>query len=116
MLHSFNDTASDGYDPAADLTAFGGSLYGTTVNGGTGCVYSCGTVFKVTTSGAEQVLYSFGAIPDGAYPQAGLTILNGRLYGTTEAGRSCDSSHAAVESSFESLRNARSSPSAGARG
>jgi uncharacterized repeat protein (TIGR03803 family) len=76
----------DGDTPEARLTVVGGSLYGTTVNGGTGCLYSCGTVFNVTTSGSEQVLHSFSGAPDGAHPEAGLTILGHGLYGTTVAG------------------------------
>lgn len=46
--------------------------------------HSCGTVFSITPSGAEKVLYSFDAYPDGAYPFAGLIAVKGSLYGTTE--------------------------------
>ena len=46
-----------------------GVLYGTTAAGGT---HSEGTVFKVTTSGKESVLYNFGsANGDGATPVQG---------------------------------------------
>ena len=88
VLYSFTG-GSDGYDPQAALTDVNGTLYGTTVLGG--CTPSCagwGTVFKVTTSGTENVLYSFAGAPDGGNPQAGLTNVNGTLFGTTSAGGS----------------------------
>ena len=43
-------------------------------------------MFKVSTSGAENVLYRFKGGKDGANPQADLTNVNGTLYGTTVAG------------------------------
>ena len=58
-------------------------LYGTTVGGG---AMGYGTVFKVSTSGSESVVHSFGNVPDGAYPYDGLIALHGAFYGTTYAG------------------------------
>jgi uncharacterized repeat protein (TIGR03803 family) len=74
--------------PFSGLIAFKGALYGTTGSGGVGCsaFHGCGTVFKVTTSGLEQVLYAFHGGTDGAGPQAGLLALKGALYGTTAGG------------------------------
>jgi uncharacterized repeat protein (TIGR03803 family) len=46
---------------------------------------SCGTVFKITTSGVKSSVYHFDS-NDGAEPQAALTYLNGLLYGTTFSG------------------------------
>ena len=61
-----------------------GNLYGTTAYGGT---YGGGVVFKVDTTGAETVLYSFTGGADGANPYAGLLRDSaGNLYGTTTAG------------------------------
>jgi uncharacterized repeat protein (TIGR03803 family) len=91
VTHVFG-SGTDGIYPRADLTDVNGTLYGTTENGGTGqCkiinrTVSCGTVFKITTTGSESVLYSFGAGTDGRFPQAGLTNVNGALYGTTSEG------------------------------
>jgi uncharacterized repeat protein (TIGR03803 family) len=83
----------DGQIPAANLTYTKGAFYGTTSYGGTGAcktargvVVGCGTVFKVTASGSEQILYSFEGGADGANPTAGLTLVNGMLYGTTFHG------------------------------
>ena len=86
VLHRFEQ--SDGLTPEAPLTARNGSLYGTTYAGGSGecSPYGCGTVFAVTTSGAESVLYSFNGKSDGQSPIGGLTMLNGKLYGTTSIG------------------------------
>lgn len=88
VLHSFG-TGSDGTGPVASLLNVNGVLYGTTVNGGTNCLKGggCGTVFRITTDGVESVLHSFGSITnDGAFPYAGLTSVNGELYGTTQYG------------------------------
>jgi len=87
VLHSFSG-GSDGVSPFAGLIRDKeGNLYGTTLGGGgSGCGGSgCGTVFEVTQSGAETVLYSF---TDGG-PVAGLVRdTQGNFYGTTERGGS----------------------------
>ena len=80
-IFSFDNT--DGASPDGVLLYYHGRLYGTTEAGGT---YSQGTVFSVTPSGHEKVLYSFGNGGDGNKPEAGLTLLNGTFYGTTFAG------------------------------
>jgi uncharacterized repeat protein (TIGR03803 family) len=91
VLHSFRG-GSDGSNPYAGLINVSGTLYGTTLRGGKrsacrdGSYNGCGTVFKITTSGAETVLYSFAGGSDGRYPTAVLTYLRGALYGTTAAG------------------------------
>jgi uncharacterized repeat protein (TIGR03803 family) len=74
---------NDGGNPVASLIDVSGNLYGTTSSGGAGEFY--GTAFEVSTSGTEQVLYSFG-YASGANPVAGLADVAGTLYGTTEQG------------------------------
>jgi uncharacterized repeat protein (TIGR03803 family) len=90
MLYSFAGGASDGAYPSGSLIADSlGNLYGTTIEGGPGnCSEDgCGTVFEISSSGAESVLYSFGGLTDGAGPQAGLVQDQaGNLYGTTYGG------------------------------
>jgi uncharacterized repeat protein (TIGR03803 family) len=80
----------DGEYPIGPLIqAINGELYGTTLAGGASRYLSAaGTVFKITTSGDLQTIYSFGTrSDDGAEPQAGLVqATNGDLYGTTYAG------------------------------
>jgi len=92
VLHSFTGKSGDGADPWAGLVLDArGNLYGTTELGGysacstTPFGRSCGTVFKVDTTGKETVLYSFtGKKGDGAVPRAGLVLdAQGNLYGTT---------------------------------
>jgi len=77
----------DGANPYSELVSDGkGNLYGTTQGGGT---HGYGTVFKITTSGQESVLYSFAGAGagDGAYPYSGLVFdKDGNLYGTTAEG------------------------------
>lgn len=64
-----------------------GSLYGTTYYGG---ATNMGTVFSVTTTGTQTILYSFkGGTTDGANPTGGLTLgTDGNFYGTTQQGGS----------------------------
>ncbi|MGA8098847.1 MAG: choice-of-anchor tandem repeat GloVer-containing protein [Candidatus Cybelea sp.] len=92
VLHSFGGSP-DGALPIAGLINIKGTLYGTTSGGGTGCSSSggCGTVFSISTSGAEKVLYSFAGGTDGSYPNAGLTEVNGTMYGTTSPDICCSS-------------------------
>lgn len=83
-----------GRQPEDELLDLNGTLYGTTERGGGGICRSnpehggngCGTVFEVSTSGAQSVIYNFQGKSDGANPVAGLTALNGTLYGTTLRG------------------------------
>jgi uncharacterized repeat protein (TIGR03803 family) len=60
-----------------------GTFYGTTAAGG---AYDYGTIFSLTRSGIERVLYSFAEPPDGQNPRADLTAVNGKLFGTTAEG------------------------------
>ncbi|MBV8067500.1 MAG: hypothetical protein JO113_05960 [Candidatus Eremiobacteraeota bacterium] len=87
IVYNFTGSGShgpDGSSPQADLIANDGTLYGTTLYGGK---YGNGTVFSVTTSGLEKVLYSFkGGKQDGAFPGAGVLDLSGTLYGTAAVG------------------------------
>ena len=83
VLHNFG-AAGDGSDPVANLIDVKGTLYGTTAGTSGSCYLAhCGTVFAVTTSGIETVLYTFGTLFDGATPKAGLVDVKGTLYGTT---------------------------------
>ena len=91
-LHWFG-APSDGAKPAAPLLIdASGSLYGTTVTGGTSiaCPGGCGTVFKLTPGAhgySESVLHDFRGGSDGAAAFGGLAIdASGALYGTTAAG------------------------------
>lgn len=95
VLYSFcikGEFCADGDQPWAHLIAVKGTLYGTTVYGGdTGCSGGCGTVYSLNpNTGKEKVVYSFLGGEDGRDPIAGLTDVNGTLYGTTDAGGSSD--------------------------
>ncbi|HLY01873.1 MAG TPA: choice-of-anchor tandem repeat GloVer-containing protein [Candidatus Cybelea sp.] len=87
-LYSFK--GPDGNEPQAGLIAVSGALYGTTTYGG---AHGWGTVFKITTAGAESVIYAFKGKPDGGDPDGSLILVNGQLYGTTnEGGKANDGS------------------------
>ena len=92
----------DGFYPVGIAIDANGTLYGTTLEGGTStvqyCNYGCGTVFSLTASGKETVLHSFQGSPllrtfhgptnDGILPQSGVVVYpgGGVLYGTTPFG------------------------------
>jgi uncharacterized repeat protein (TIGR03803 family) len=80
----------DGAQPLAGVILDAqGNLYGTTYDGGgSGCGGDgCGTVFKVTPSGSETILYSFTGGADGGLPMAGLVMDGqGNLFGTASTG------------------------------
>ena len=85
-LYSFGSQAGDGSGPTAGLIkGSDGNFYGVTTGGGS---HSQGTVFKMTPSGAETVLYSFGTnLNDGGAPLAALLqASDGNFYGTTSSG------------------------------
>lgn len=79
------------------MIAVKGVLYGTTYEGGRARVngacdnghfmsVGCGTVFSITTSGQESILYSFLGQADGGFPDGSLVAVNRSLYGTTTTG------------------------------
>ena len=85
VIHSFGN-GSDGTEPWGTLiVGTDGNFYGTTVSGGTHS--NAGTVFKITPTGVETVLYSFGSVGDGTHPFAALIQgTDGNFYGTTLTG------------------------------
>jgi len=90
-LHSFGSFPTDGKLPQAGLVqGSDGNFYGTTQLGGStnlnnGVGY--GTVFRISSTGAYANLYSFGNLPDGEEPYAGLIQgSDGNFYGTTFSG------------------------------
>lgn len=90
VLYKFRGGA-DGIGPNGGLIAVHGVLYGTTFAGGIDCAgqsefTGCGTVFAITPSGQERVIYRFTGGADGIAPSGGLTWLDGRFYGVTGRG------------------------------
>lgn len=86
-LYSFR-AGSDGAGPSDTLVSSGGVLYGTTQFGGKGCssVGGCGTIFKVTKTGQETILYRFAGLMDGFQPLGLIRDAAGNFYGATIAG------------------------------
>ena len=86
VVYAFKGGTTDGEYPYAGLTALNGALYGTTLLGGATPSGGDGTIFELSASGTESVLYDFKGNPDAMLPQSGLIAVNGTLYGTTELG------------------------------
>jgi len=89
-IYSFAGNSTSGATPwyVTLVQGTNGNLYGTTYNGGKGLF---GTIFNVTTSGSQKIIYSFagttGTTHDGANPTGGLTLsTDGNFYGTTQQG------------------------------
>jgi uncharacterized repeat protein (TIGR03803 family) len=83
-LHAFTG-GTDGEYPVAALVRDGkGNLYGTTGQGGASC---CGTVFELTPSDTENILFNFN-FSDGTGPGPNRLVRDakGNFYGTTSLG------------------------------
>jgi len=87
MLHAFNGTPDGSTPGAALIIGQDGNLYGATEFGGTN---NFGTIFKITPTGDETVLFSFEHNVDGTSHRQGpngvLEGSDGNFYGTTAAG------------------------------
>ncbi len=79
--------APDGMWPGWGLVRYGGNYYGVTIGGGANTCYNggCGTVFKVTPSGKETVLYNFTGGSDGLNPNELVGDSKGNMYGLSRA-------------------------------
>ena len=89
-LHRFGG-GSDGIDPITTLISdAAGNLYGTTTSGGAGCTSppTCGTVFKLSPTGDETILWNFANGNAGGSPIGSLfgDVASGNLYGVTANG------------------------------
>jgi uncharacterized repeat protein (TIGR03803 family) len=86
VLYNFTG-GSDGANPyfGSLIQDEAGNLYGTASDAGS---HGYGTVFKLTKSGKQTVLYSFTGGADGGYPYATLILSGNMLYGTTGWGGS----------------------------
>jgi len=86
VLYAFRGGRHDGRYPQGSLTIFpNGTIYGTTVAGGT---QDFGTIFNLTPDGTETVLHS---LTDAEGDDAALGVIgdaNGVLYGVAGAGGS----------------------------
>jgi uncharacterized repeat protein (TIGR03803 family) len=84
---SHSDCADGATPSAALIQATNGSLYGSTLSGGTA---NDGTLFKMTTSGELSLLYDFCSAAnctDGSLPNSPLVLgPDGNFYGTTTQG------------------------------
>jgi uncharacterized repeat protein (TIGR03803 family) len=84
VLYSFTG-GSDGAFPEATLVSdSAGNLYGEAGGGG---LYNFGTIFELSATGVETVLYNFTGQRTGGSPSGGLLRDGaGNLYGTAEGG------------------------------
>ncbi len=101
VLHRFADNGQDGNYPYSEVVFDrNGNLYGTTTEGGTNGLgpNGLGTVYEITPSGLESVIYSFTGEDDGTSPEApDILDAAGNLYGTTFIGANGDGGGSAYE-------------------
>jgi len=92
VLYRFQGKADGGLPYSTLIMDKAGNFYGTTfVGGDLSCSLGaggCGTVFKLTKTGKETVLYSFTGGTDGAYPPNETLAVDskGNFYGATSRG------------------------------
>jgi uncharacterized repeat protein (TIGR03803 family) len=101
ILHTFcvHTPCTDGWFPAWLVRGEDGNFYGTTAFGGAypaSCGNGCGTIFRITPTGAFTTLYKFCALancPDGQFPgslaqsfASGGGAIYGDFYGVTNEG------------------------------
>jgi uncharacterized repeat protein (TIGR03803 family) len=96
VLYSFKGEPDGAYPYWGVIRDTQGNFYGTTSYGGingvdcSGAEAGCGTVFKLSKTGRETVLYSFRGLSDGGTPNGGVIgDAKGNLYGTTYYGGTC---------------------------
>jgi uncharacterized repeat protein (TIGR03803 family) len=94
VLYNFGP-APDGMWPGGGLVSYDGDYYGVTIAGGANTCNNggCGTVFKITPSGKETVLYNFTGGSDGQNPDVLVGPYKGNLYGIS---RTQDNATAAI--------------------
>ncbi|MGC1381928.1 MAG: choice-of-anchor tandem repeat GloVer-containing protein [Candidatus Baltobacteraceae bacterium] len=87
VLYNFEAPPDAEYPYAGLLAGKKGEYYGTTWGGGNGPSGSEGTVYEITATGKEKVLYNFQYGTDGASSQSTLIMdKSGALYGETAYG------------------------------
>jgi uncharacterized repeat protein (TIGR03803 family) len=88
MLHVFSGSPDANLPLGAPVLDAAGNLYGVSFyGGGTAGQTGNGTVFTVSSTGQESLLYRFKATPDGTNPNGALVRdAAGNLYGTTTYG------------------------------
>jgi uncharacterized repeat protein (TIGR03803 family) len=86
MLYNFcsQTNCADGQFPTRFVQATDGNFYGAANLGGSST--NCGTLFKMTPTGALTILHSFGGT-DGCNPGGLVQATNGVFYGEANAGR-----------------------------
>jgi len=84
VLYSFTDGDDGAYPYGSLIRDSSGNLYGVAHSGG---ATNGGVVFKVDTTGNEEVLYNLAGGVDGYYPEGGvIRDPKGKLYGATLGG------------------------------
>jgi uncharacterized repeat protein (TIGR03803 family) len=88
ILHTFTGGAGGSNPYAGVIRPHNGTLYGTTLTGGS---HDNGVIYKQSATGTYTVLYTFTGGADGGFPNAGvIRTHDGTLYGTTTFGGAHD--------------------------
>ncbi len=82
-LYTFQG-GTDGAFPQGPLTFDSqGNIYGASAQGG---INDSGTIFQLSPTSVKTILYTFQGGADGTWPNGGLLLDAGNLYGTTAGG------------------------------
>jgi uncharacterized repeat protein (TIGR03803 family) len=83
MVYPFPSSLAGSTPYAGVIRGDDGDLYGTTFDGGADDV---GVVYRLESSGDENLLYTFTGGADGGFPDSVIRDEAGNLYGTAESG------------------------------
>jgi uncharacterized repeat protein (TIGR03803 family) len=90
VIHLFTGGTDGAFPSGGLIVGSDGGLYGVATAAGNTQLcggYGCGTVFRISPSGAFSVIHTFQGGSDGEGPKYGLLqASDGSLYGTTQAG------------------------------
>ena len=90
ILWNFGNDSTDGLNPSSVIEGRDGNFFGTTWGGGlygAGGKHLGGTVFQLSPTGMETVLWSFGNDPTRSWgPTSLIQATDGNLYGVTPVG------------------------------
>ncbi|HVI07050.1 MAG TPA: choice-of-anchor tandem repeat GloVer-containing protein [Candidatus Binatia bacterium] len=85
-IYTFNQRPGGDSPNGPLLQGADGKLYGTTIEGGSGCFGGCGTIFSISLGGQFATVYDFDGTEGGIPYSPLIQGTDGNFYGTTAEG------------------------------